>query len=1120
MYEKKFKQLIAAVLAASLVMGQAPVVRAASDNEEEFIFIDDSSELDLSETDDVEIEVSDETSKELSDEVSEEVSDDASDETSIEPSDTESNEEAAEITGEYELIEEVEDTQDLTVNSESESLSALPTGIAGMPEGYKLTSEEKKFKQELSGKEDVYEEFKTLEEGVDYISDEVICVTDSEEHAKEIAAAYSGELESYEYGVAVINLSGSTVDVSTAYSLAFEDGLNLPAVEPNYIYHLIGPTGSDADEVINRDAVAPDNESPCEEENNAEENAEFEATGSWSDIYKNTINGISFNDPFLDPADHYYQWHHDMIGTYEAWKITTGGSYNVTVAVIDSGVQSNHPELSGRVKTRSGDTTDDNGHGTHVAGIIAGAAGNGLGGSGIAPKANILAVKVLDKSGSAISSSAVLEGIRYVAAIKNDDSLGTPLADIANLSLGGASYNQALQDSINLAVINGVTIIAAMGNDRANHKVYPAGYDNVIAVGAVNETGERTSFSDYGSWQDIAAPGTDIVSSYPTSLTPSRYGTGSQKGYEVMDGTSQATPVVAGACALYMSYVGHVSPEAMQKALKSTSNKGILNVAKLLASAKPHAPLNYKNIVTGVQLNPSSENVGYKITRKNNSVSSATIYLGKALTNIAFSAKQSTSSGTAPAPYWSTSNPKVASIKANGSSVTVTAASKGKATITCAATDGSGKKASVTITVAQGVTDVQLSGPASNVTAGSKVTYKAAVYPKNANFKTVTYKLDKKYTDISINEKSGQVTLGKNAKGSFTVVAASTDPSGAHDEMTVTIGSKEKASLVTIAPPVTTTLASAAKGSLVNSVTLKAEAVTPSGTKVSDLIWKSSNDSVASLSKNRGGSVTLTAHKSGKVTITATANDGSKKKASVTFKVINPVASIHLVAKNGQSNRSIATGASITLNPVIGSTYGTPSNKKVNWTYEIYGLSGSTLKPLSAKAKQYCEENNALFRVDKKGKVTADEQGLFDYHKSELAKLGTNYEDYAVKVTATAADESGTYDTRILKIVNRNPYIKFVKYESSGIMYYYKSYGGYEGDSVFFLLDAEYYELAVENSNPAVADGYVTSLKLDGKTYSGLYINLKSKGSCKIKVKTMDGSGVSGTLPIKVYKYF
>ena len=153
MYEKKFKQLIAAVLAASLVMGQAPVVRAASDNEEEFIFIDDSSELDLSETDDVEIEVSDETSNEVSEEVSEEVSDDASDETSIGPSDTESNEEAAEITGEYELIEEVEDTQDLTVNSESESLIALPTGIAGMPEGYKLTSEEKKFKQELSGKE-------------------------------------------------------------------------------------------------------------------------------------------------------------------------------------------------------------------------------------------------------------------------------------------------------------------------------------------------------------------------------------------------------------------------------------------------------------------------------------------------------------------------------------------------------------------------------------------------------------------------------------------------------------------------------------------------------------------------------------------------------------------------------------------------------------------------------------------------------------------------------------------------------------------------------------------------------------------------------------------------------
>lgn len=1095
MYQKNIKQLTAAVLCAAMVMGQTPTVYAASE-EDEFLIIEDSSE-DTQPHDD---EAFDEASDNESDEVlvDLEASDAASDEAS---------EEDQEISSEDPSYNSIT-IEEENIEAESQE-ELLPEGVVGMPAGYTLTAEEKQFKEDLSAHMEVLDEFEGMVEGVDYLPDQVICVTDSQEHAEEIAAAYSGELESFEYGVAVIDLSNSEVDIATAYALAFDKDLNLPAVEPNYIYHLIEPI-----EAV--DSYAPGEEAEEEESAVIGENdlSNVEAAKSWEDVYGHSVNGINFNDPFLNPANHYYQWHHDMVGTYEAWKVTTGGNYKVTVAVIDSGVQSDHPELSGRVTNGMG-SGDGNGHGTHVAGIIAAAAGNGIGGSGIAPKANILSLQVLGSSGAATSDDIVLKALRYVAGINSNGSdSGNRRADIANLSLGGPVYDPNEQNAITLAYSRGVSIIAAMGNELSNHTSYPAAYKNVIAVGAVNETGSRAYFSCYGSWKDVSAPGTDITSSYPTGKTPSRYTAG--KGYEVMDGTSQATPVVAGACALYMSYVGHVSPDAMLKALKASQSNGIINVGRLMKSAKPASTASYavtgnKNVTSVKIQNASGNNAGYRLSQKKDSVTGATIYIGNSLTSITLKAVQTTKSGSAPTPYWTSSNPKVATVTNGNATTTVKAVSKGKATITCIARDGSGKKASVTLTVAQGVTEVRLTGQ-TVVTPGSKVSYKATAYPSNANFKTVTYKLAKAVTGVKVDAKTGKATIDKTAKGSFTVVAQSTDPGAKADSITVTIGNKKKADSVTISKPSTTTISTAAKGSLVKSVSLTATA-----NNGAEILWKTSNEKVAKLSASRGKTVTVTAVKSGKVTITATASDGSGKKATISIKVVNPVASLHMVAKGGNSDFSVATGCSTTFKAVIGSTYGTPSNKKVNWTYEIYGRGNNGLEKLSSKAQEYCKKYNAFYTVNNSGKVTANESNTFANHVSEIKKYGANYKDYAVKVRATAADGSGSYDEKTIYKVTRNYAIRFYLLDNGGGRHFFDYFYANEGAVGGIYVYANYYELAVESSNPNVANAYMATVTLnDGSRTKILRVDCKHRGTCTIKVKAVDGSGVSGSFTFEV----
>lgn len=258
------------------------------------------------------------------------------------------------------------------------------------------------------------------------------------------------------------------------------------------------------------------------------------------------------NDPLYSS-----QWGFAAIGAPAAWDIERG-SAAVKVAVIDTGVDLFHPDLVGQLDTANGwdfvnhDSVaqDDDGHGTHVAGIVAAASDNGLFVAGTAPECRILPIKVLDSTGSGATED-VSSGIMWAA----DHG-----AKVINLSLGSTFNDALLQSACAYALAKDVVICAAVGNDGSSTGAfYPAAYPGVIGVGAVDSGLHRASFSNYGPGVDLVAPGSSILSTLWTS-------SGSTTG--IMSGTSMATPYVTGVAALVRSRYSWASAATVEEQLE------------------------------------------------------------------------------------------------------------------------------------------------------------------------------------------------------------------------------------------------------------------------------------------------------------------------------------------------------------------------------------------------------------------------------------------------------------------------------------------------------------------------------------------------------------------------
>ena len=328
----------------------------------------------------------------------------------------------------------------------------------------------------------------------------------------------------------------------------------------------------------------------------------FSSTDGWGEVSASRAfeQLLDINLPSVDDLGGNY-WGLDNINAPEVW--AESGDFSgatgegVIVAVIDTGVDLDHAEFQGRMTAGydfvDNDTIadDGNGHGTHVAGTIAGDDDDNFGISGVAPDALIMPIRVLNNNGNGYTSD-IIEGITW--AVDNG-------ADVVNLSLGGGGYSQAMDDAIEYASNRGTVVVMASGNSAGNSPDYPAAHavDHGIAVGAVDQNRNMANFSNLAgntTLDYVTAPGVNIYSSVPNGQ------------YSTFSGTSMATPHVAGVVALLKSYDNSLSASAIEDLITETSSNAIgSNSITEITPSQTSTGISTSNIITLETLSQFSE---------------------------------------------------------------------------------------------------------------------------------------------------------------------------------------------------------------------------------------------------------------------------------------------------------------------------------------------------------------------------------------------------------------------------------------------------------------------------------------------------------------------------------
>lgn len=254
------------------------------------------------------------------------------------------------------------------------------------------------------------------------------------------------------------------------------------------------------------------------------------------------------NDPYID-----MQWGLSKVSAFAGWDFGQG-SGDVKIAILDTGVDMDHPDLVAKLVdgwdfvNRDENPDDDHGHGTHCAGIAAASTNNGAGIAGIGYNCRIMPLKVLGADGSGYWSDISLA---IVHAAKSG-------AKVISMSLGATEGSLTMREAIDFALANGVTVVAAAGNESTSALHYPAAFPGCIAVGSSDPDDAKSSFSNYGDWVDVAAPGSSIASTYLDG------------SYARMSGTSMAAPLVAGLAGLVWSHLGaDSSAQAVRERIES-----------------------------------------------------------------------------------------------------------------------------------------------------------------------------------------------------------------------------------------------------------------------------------------------------------------------------------------------------------------------------------------------------------------------------------------------------------------------------------------------------------------------------------------------------------------------
>lgn len=271
--------------------------------------------------------------------------------------------------------------------------------------------------------------------------------------------------------------------------------------------------------------------------------------------------GEKINDP-----ESKKQYHLDIMNADKAWDITMGKA-SIKVAIVDSGVDFNHPDLKDRIVSYRNlvdpakKPFDDNGHGTHVAGIVAATADNGLGVAGVAPECSLMIAKAL-KYGKG-SDIDIADGIVWAA--KNG-------ADVINISVGLYTKSTAIEKAVKFALSKNAVVVSSAGNDAKNSKIHmPSMAKGVIEVSATTKYDKIASFSNFGQQISVSAPGDKIISTMPTYEVDLTAEAG--KNYGALSGTSMASPMVAGLAALLKSQNKTLTPAQIKTQIEASTNR-------------------------------------------------------------------------------------------------------------------------------------------------------------------------------------------------------------------------------------------------------------------------------------------------------------------------------------------------------------------------------------------------------------------------------------------------------------------------------------------------------------------------------------------------------------------
>lgn len=305
------------------------------------------------------------------------------------------------------------------------------------------------------------------------------------------------------------------------------------------------------------------------------------------------------------------QYQHAMLRTEQALQLA--GKNKVTVAVIDTGTDSKHPDLKNVVlpgynaaNPANQNVVGDWDHGTHVSGIIGAEKGNGVGGYGMNPAAKILPIDVFD-GGMGASDVSIAEGILY--AVEKG-------AKVINMSLGGPGTSPVLEDAIATAIKKGVVVVAAAGNESSDAVSYPAGYEGVISVGSINNKKQLSYYSNYGPSVDIVAPGEGVYSTL--------YDFEKKSTFMAASGTSMSSPVVAGVASLLLTKYPNLTPAQVEYILEKTADdlgekgfdtkfaNGLVNPVKALSYNVNNVPSYVKSEWTHKEIQQQAEQVDAK----------------------------------------------------------------------------------------------------------------------------------------------------------------------------------------------------------------------------------------------------------------------------------------------------------------------------------------------------------------------------------------------------------------------------------------------------------------------------------------------------------------------------